>query len=425
MKNCSFFDIASPKRTTTKKTDSRETWYDFYAMYAAEFVRGVFDRLSLPAEASVLDPWNGTGTTTLISRERNFRAAGVDANPAMSVIALGRLFMPAESLFEKIVENLRSHENGLLVDGDPLLKWFIPSAAEAIRKIELATCLATGSPLIRSSSISMAKSQAAFCYVALFRCVRRLISPFRGSNPTWVKEPATAANRLRPAGPMIFEYFKEEYDLLVAIAKTYQNPDERTQFPKIVVGNSAKLPFENDRFDLTLTSPPYCTRIDYIKATSPELAVLNYSDEDIRKLREGMLGTPVIAKEVLEEPFSLGVVTDSLLDSIKSHTSEASASYYHKTYAQYFRSLAKSIEEITRVSRKGAKAVFVVQDSYYKDIHIDLETIYTEFLVHNGWTLGEVMRFDTTTMAAIHMHRRKYRDSADATESVLVFQKEK
>jgi hypothetical protein len=64
----------------------------------------------------------------------------------------------------------------------------------------------------------------------------------------------------------------------------------------------------------------------------------------------------------------------------------------------------------------------VVQDSYYKDIRIDLPGITVDLLQMRQWTLARSYVFPLrTTMAGINRGTRKYRTNFSATEQVLIF----
>lgn len=51
------------------------------------------------------------------------------------------------------------------------------------------------------------------------------------------------------------------------------------QHPTLKTGTSTDLPVKSETIDLILSSPPYCTRIDYAIATLPELAILSVKGE--------------------------------------------------------------------------------------------------------------------------------------------------
>jgi hypothetical protein len=62
-----------------------------------------------------------------------------------------------------------------------------------------------------------------------------------------------------------------------------------------------------------------------------------------------------------------------------------------------------------------------VQDSYYKDVHIDLATIVAEMASEVGWVHDETIDYPVArTKAALHPGVRRYRKSFEATESLIV-----
>ena len=67
-----------------------------------------------------------------------------------------------------------------------------------------------------------------------------------------------------------------------------------------------------------------------------------------------------------------------VLAAVEAHASKSSRNYYIKTLEQYFSDLISSLTEINRVVKPGARVVLVVQDSHYKDVHVDLPAVVTE-----------------------------------------------
>ena len=81
--------IASPKRKPGEKSD----WYGYYAGYSADFVRDTLATIvdsDTESSMRVLDPWNGSGTTTAVAAAQGYEAVGLDRNPALVTIAKAR-----------------------------------------------------------------------------------------------------------------------------------------------------------------------------------------------------------------------------------------------------------------------------------------------------------------------------------------------
>jgi DNA modification methylase len=194
---------------------------------------------------------------------------------------------------------------------------------------------------------------------------------------------------------------------------------------KIEQASSDSIPLPDSSVDLVISSPPYCTRIDYAIATSPELALLGCSmNKDIKNLRDCMIGTPTIIEKILEVKSNWGPTCRSFLNSVETHNSKASKSYYYRYHVQYFNSIYESLLEIDRTLVESGKCVIVVQDSYYKDIHNDLPRIFCEMAESIDWSAVDRLNFEIKqTMANCNKEVKKYRSSPNATESVLIFKK--
>lgn len=58
---------------------SRSSWYRYYAGYSRAFVTDTIDHLGLTKGSTILDPWNGSGTTTAVAAEAGYEVVGFDA----------------------------------------------------------------------------------------------------------------------------------------------------------------------------------------------------------------------------------------------------------------------------------------------------------------------------------------------------------
>jgi len=269
-------------------------------------------------------------------------------------------------------------------------------------------------------------SLAAFFYVALFRTVRQLLTTFGTTNPTWLKIPSSAAARLRPTSALVRTTFCEQ---VTAMATWLSGATHFTsgapisgQQVEITVADSQSLPLAANSVDAVIGSPPYCTRIDYIVATRPELALLGYNGDALREIRDRMIGTTTINSEMPVAKSEWGPACNAFLKGVRTHKSRASDTYYWKNHVQYFDGLQASLCEVRRILRPRASCVLVVQDSYYKEIRNDLPTYITEMAGQLGLSLRNRYDYDVKyTFAGLHEHRKTYRSHATAIESVLWF----
>jgi hypothetical protein len=413
--------------------------YDYYAGYSQGFIRDILRHLSLREDARIVDPWNGSGTTTHLAELMGFSAFGYDVNPAMVIVAKAKRVslshdIDLTSICRKILEKARGYRRVTFIENDGLGQWLQPSSVSIFRDIERAIQELLSEPQIEHSTLSIGRrvaeisNEAAFFYTALFRVVRDTLRVFRSSNPTWIKVPKTNHSRLRPSANHIRSLFEHHVGEMIEALKGYHSlAHSKLKKPtvNIEVASSRAIPLPTNHIDAVIASPPYCTRIDYVVATKPELAILGYStDEDLKALRAQMIGTPTITGNVPPVQTAWGCCCREFLNNVTSHSSVASAGYYLKTYLQYFDSIYSSLTEINRILKRAGQCVLVVQDSYYKEIHNDLPLVFIEMGHSLGWLLKSRDDFIVKhTMADINGKAKKYRSHANTIESVLIFQK--
>jgi len=423
------FVIENPKRSPVA-AEGRDGWYPYYAGFSGAFARRLIQSAGLRPESTLLDPWNGSGTSTAVAVASGYRAIGIDLNPVMAVVAKARLLpnIDAPSIAPLLSEIAKkSARQSIPTEEDPLLTWFAPSAAAEIRSIEQAIhVLLVGADQASSSvdAVSGMSSIASFFYLALFRTVRSLLGRFKASNPTWIIRPATLKARIRPGAAEIRRIFRQHAAIMSAdiIAEPPRSHLANVECT-VRVSSSENLPVRANSVDLVLSSPPYCTRIDYGVATSPELAVLGLGmDTQLRELRGKLIGSPTIQDSPQLPDPTWGPVCNAFLRLVAQHPSKAAKSYYYKTYVQYFGGITRSLSEIARCVRPDGNCVIVIQDSYFKGIRADLATMFTEIASAKALTLSRRVDFPLSrTFANINTKSRSYRSSSTSVESVLCY----
>jgi DNA methylase len=145
--------LSSPKQTTAERHSSL---FPYYAGFSEAFVGDVLDALQPTDGEVVLDPWNGSGTTTAVAGRAGLISIGVDINPAMAVVAKARLATR---------RNLSSARNLLRLSGQRLSQAFLMDAC-------------------RSPCDSATRS---LLLLAIFRVARKKLRARErvATNPTW------------------------------------------------------------------------------------------------------------------------------------------------------------------------------------------------------------------------------------------------
>ncbi|MGZ9051859.1 MAG: DNA methyltransferase [Rhodoplanes sp.] len=428
--------ILSPKRDKGLQT-GWEGFFPYYAGFPELFARELLQSAKLPRGAVILDPWNGSGTTTYVASGLGLTSIGIDLNPVMIIVARARLLPPSEDdHLRPLAATILSHAHSApptLNSNDALLGWFEPATAAFIRGIEQNIRRSLIGSMTKSPDgihLDKISGTAATLYVALFAACRKLVAPFRSSNPTWLRVPKETEARLAPAQITVARFFADNMRGMSAALATKLDADlliadtPRAGECKINLSDTASMRLDAGSVDFVLTSPPYCTRIDYTAATRIELAVLwPLLSTGARALGKQMIGSTQVPGALIEINDKWGKTCARFLEALQKHPSKASGGYYYRTHLDYFDKMSRSIERMSDALKTGGRAVLVVQDSYYKDLHNDLPKIISEIGVQHGLNIERRENFHLRSMSDINPGRRSYARPSGATESVLCFAK--
>jgi hypothetical protein len=178
--------------------------------------------------------------------------------------------------------------------------------------------------------------------------------------------------------------------------------------------------------DCIITSPPYCTRIDYTAGTRIELALIAPLVEiDADDLRRRMIGTTMVPARVIEPRIEWGEKCNIFLEAVRNHRSKASSGYYYATHIDYFDKMWRSIANLGSSLRPAGIMVLIVQDSFYKDIHNDLALMLTEMAQNKDLLLCRRADFlSKTCMSRVNSRAVAHGTRGGSTESVLFFVKQ-
>jgi DNA modification methylase len=400
-------------------------WSHYYAGYSEAFAKNAILRTILPnSQAIILDPWNGSGTTTVAASKLGFRSVGIDVNPVMQFVAKSRLIHAGDIDLVRSAIDVMEHDStgarcGANESTTHEIPWFNDESSIWVKTV--ARQILNVPNILGGDRMDIV---ASFLLLALATSLRRHLSPFYSSNPNWIKVPKRPTEQLSISNETLqSEFLNVLFDFQNRLLEV-PAWDCQCSLPHISTGQAESIPTDDRTIDAVITSPPYLTRLDYAIATLPELSLIGLASNDkLSALRNRMLGTTTIHRaNVREANATIGPSGLEVLRRIENHHSKASSTYYIKSVRQYFDSLDRSINEIQRVIKSNGKVIMVVQDSYYKDVLIPLPSIVQEMFLNAGLTLSERHDFPVrSNMRSVNSKSRSYSESKRAVESVLVF----
>jgi hypothetical protein len=378
--------LSSPKQTTTERQSSL---FPYYAGFSEAFVRDVLDTLQTSSDKVVLDPWNGSGTTTSIAGRSGLTSVGIDINPAMAVVAMARLASQKDLVAAR----------GILANAGRTLS----------QKFLIEHCSSPYDCPTRSLLL-----------LAVFRIARRKLrdQDRLATNPTWWQLDQAEVRKV------LASITKIQVDRELGGLGSKLSTSRASAKVSLVRTNLLGSVLPQISADIIITSPPYLTRIDYVKATLPELLVLSLvEDFSIEELRRSMIGTPVVGRGPEIMPVHIGDYGKSLLAKISAHTSKASATYYLAFFSSYISRMVSSFERLSGLARPGARMVVVVQGSHYKEIFVDLARLSTDFAGAAGFELVSRADFNFKQSFAQLNPRANGYSMDTAQETALLFKR--
>ena len=406
-------DLASPKRAQYGDRRAISDWYGYYAGFSVEFVRDAIAVLNPPRDGLVLDPWNGSGTTTTTASLLGYRAFGNDLNPVMTVLSMTRTSQDIDEV--QLLDGVRRELNRCEKVSGTSLPWLTSDVNSMVARIrsmayrqlpDMVECLPYRSCLILT---------------ALFLTLKGKLSPLQGTKPAWWKNIYGDSIDISPEE--LVESFLVSLRNLVRDIDTSQlqsliDPIQ----PTIHTGRAGNLPLQDECVSLVVTSPPYLTRLDYVKATLIELTVLDVPEEQISALRSSMTGS-VMGGQFAEYCSEWGPEARKVID----HAEDAARSrgrgdgrYYSGTFRRYFKDLFEAIFEMNRVLKPGGSVAIVVQGSRHRGRLIDLPLIVQQMGLNVGWATLRTVAWPTRDLGQINSRSRAYGHQAVQETAVLM-----
>ena len=339
-------------------------FFPYYAGYPERFARSLLASAGLGNNARILDPWNGSGTTTYSASHLGLASRGIDINPVMLIVARARLLPRSEAdslepLAREVVKRLRRSQS-LVTPHDPLLNWFTFPTVALVRALERRiqehflgdmTLSAAGLNLENISGL------AATFYVALFSTCRSLTAAYQSSNPTWLRKPRHDECVIEADREAILQKFVATLKSMAEALATCATDIKSLAHVDLTIADTASLNLVNNNIDFILSSPPYCTRIDYASATRIELAVLEpLLGLRMEELGRRMIGSTRVPATQITRNAQWGPTCGRFLSAVKKHPSKASDSYYYKTHLDYFDKMHASLTIASEALNDGGKA---------------------------------------------------------------------
>ena len=393
----------------------RHRWYYYKEGFSPNLVEKAIDSCRLQKSDLIIDPFNGSGTTTLTASLLGYKSIGIEVNPFTAFLASSKVKNINIYSYE---EGIKQVFNGIDKGAESNLKNFSTfSKNEKNEKWlfndEILDSFAGGwnvSKKIRQEDLKQI-IQLALIIAAMKNCNATRDGKCLRYRTGWEKH----------------NYNKDSF-LTSFKTTTSMIKEDLIQYPIlstacIYIADVRKILQikEFGKFKLCVTSPPYLNTFDYTDIYRPELFLGQFvkSMKELYELRLKTVRSHIQAKWVAPTISDFGYIYKNCMEYLYNHKKELMHKRIPIMIQAYFEDMLNILKLLYNNAEKDAQLWFVVSNSAYADKEIPVDLIIADISKFAGWNLKEigVLR---------NIKRRKTIHSPNVTylrESVIIMQK--
>jgi SAM-dependent methyltransferase len=340
---------------------------------------------------TVLDPMSGSGTVLAVAQAHGHRALGVDVDPLAVLLA---------AVWTRPVDSKEAEESASLV---------LDRARQRFNKQTSGQAYPSGSDpetqaFLRYWFDDYARRQLA----ALSASIARVHDPvirnvlWCGFSRLIITKQAGASlamdlSHSRPHRAFKKAPIKPFNRFLSAVDTIISNCPRAGAGARLAAhvrrGDARKLRIEDNSIDLVLTSPPYLNAIDYLRCSKFSLVWMGYSIEQLRQIRTYSVGTEAASAQALDKPW-----IQMLIRQLK--ISPKLSPRNHALLCTYAWDMSRAVAEVSRVLKRGGRAVYVVGDSLLKGSYVRNSALVSAVAREHG------LKFESRQSRALPANRR-------------------
>lgn len=387
------------------KKSSVHRWLKYKEGFSEKLVKLILDETigdCRDNDIKILDPFVGSGTTTLVCKMLGYNSIGIDILPTSEVS-----FHSKSTLFEyDLVElsDLQSELVNMNCPSNTVPNVNYISITESAYPLETEKELTFYTQWINESSYS--ENAKNLVKLSIINSLERISYTTKdGQYLRWDyrSEKVKQTNKKRKEKgkpplqkkdkgdlPTLKQVMCEELGNIIADIQDIQKEnyqEKKCECNFILNSALLELPkLESNIINGVITSPPYCNRYDYTRTYALELAYLGYNTDTIKELRQSLLSCTVENKSKmvqLENYYNtLGkkfdfenickiIKSNEILDEIilalntRANNNELNNKGVIKMVEGYFTELTFIFYELFRLCKSGSKVVFVNDNVRY------------------------------------------------------------
>lgn len=364
----------------------RHRWYYYKEGFSPYLVEKAIETSGITKKDIILDPFNGSGTTTLTSALNGYKSVGVEVNPFTSFLSKSKVNNVCATEFNQ--------KRQLIIDAadkgkqSPLKGFSTFSKTENIDK-----WLFNDEILDSFTGGWMASEKLSSTDLKQTIQLALIVSAMQNCNATRDGKCLRYRNSWQNN-----KYNKETFlsSLQVNLSLMIEDMEQFpiSEQPKIYTGD-VRTVLSNaniEKFKLCITSPPYLNTFDYTDIYRPELFLGQFvrNREELYDLRLRTIRSHIQAKWDTPSVSNFGELYKNSMQYVLQHKEELMHKRIPLMIQAYFEDMLNILKQLKNKADKKAQLWLVVSNSAYADKEIPVDLIIAEMAGLAGWKLKEV-----------------------------------
>lgn len=366
---------------------ARHRWYYYKEGFSPFLVEKAIEQTGIGKDDLIIDPFNGSGTSTLTSSLLGHKSLGIEVNPFTSFLSEVKIKNANVTELEKWkVKVLKSCDKGIpspligfstFSKTDKLDKWLFNNSV--LNSFESGWQLANSissydvRKLVRLSLISAAMQNCNATRDG--KCLRY--------RENWERNKFGRNS------------FNEALEL--SLTNIITDIQEKPIIEKAIIINGdcrniLQSTNQFKSFKLCITSPPYLNTFDYTDIYRPELFLgkFIYDADSLYKLRLETVRSHVQAKWKEPTQNDFGFLYEKTIKHINENKENLMSKYIPMMIQAYFEDMLNVLKQLKAKADKDAQVWFVVSNSAYAGYEVPVDLIIGDLASKAGWFLKDI-----------------------------------
>lgn len=365
----------------------RHRWYYYKEGFSPNLVEKAIEEVGLKKTDIIIDPFNGSGTTTLTSSILGYQSIGIEVNPFTAFLSSTKVKNASIKELSKFEAKLfKAVEKGKM---SPLLGFSTFSNVQGKDKWlfneEILNSFEGGCDFINSISSYNIKRLFKLSLIssAMENCNAKRDGKCLRYRPNWQKNNFDR------------DSFQNSLMKNIENIKTDISTTPINTKSKILTGDCRNILKQTDlidNFKLCITSPPYLNTFDYTDIYRPELYLGKFivGTKQLYDLRLETVRSHVQAKWKEPTKRNFGLIYEQTIKYINGNK----INLMHKNIPIMIQAYFEDMENILRLLKsktaKDGQVWFVVSNSAYAGLEVPVDLIIGDIASKVGWYLKEI-----------------------------------